>query len=102
MTQVLSRLCVDLHGHVPVEKLEVFTIRAPSADMTASLETTAQKDDSKSARGNGIAYPATTNFAFKDDHFVLIGVFLEIRKRLKGRYISGLFSIRNSNTRQCR
>ncbi|KAI1502115.1 hypothetical protein F5X99DRAFT_427498 [Biscogniauxia marginata] len=88
---VLSRLCADLPSGDLLGKLQVFTFGAAAAEMTIPLGAL-QQNDSRDNPG----YPTITHFAFEDDPFAQIGVFLGVRHRLEGRFVGSLYTIRSS------
>ncbi|RYP93315.1 hypothetical protein DL770_000504 [Monosporascus sp. CRB-9-2] len=99
MALVLSRLYADLPGTKILKKLEVFTFGASSAEMTASPEIAAQDDNLEGNRRRNVSYPNVTHFAFENDPFPAIGVYLGIHQRLEGRFIGSLFSMGCSGIR---
>ncbi|RYP35924.1 hypothetical protein DL767_003613 [Monosporascus sp. MG133] len=99
MALVLSRLYADLPGTKILKKLEVFTFGAASAEMTAPPEIAAQDDNLEGNRRRNLWYPNVTHFAFENDPFPGIGVYLGIRQRLEGRFIGSLFSMGRSDIR---
>ncbi|RYP49928.1 hypothetical protein DL768_004464 [Monosporascus sp. mg162] len=93
MALVLSHLYADLPGTKIVKKLEVFTFGAASAEMTAPPDIAAQDDNLEGNRRRNVSYPNVTHFAFENDPFPAIGVYLGISRRLEGRFIGSLFSM---------
>ncbi|KAI0601007.1 hypothetical protein F4775DRAFT_589698 [Biscogniauxia sp. FL1348] len=94
---VLARLCADLPaGEGLLGRLQVFTFGAAVAEMTVPLGGQ-QQSDGHGGGGPGGLYPTVTHFAFEDDPFAQMGVLLGIRRRLEGRFVGDLYTIRNNS-----
>ncbi|KAI1493400.1 hypothetical protein F5X96DRAFT_688272 [Biscogniauxia mediterranea] len=98
---VLARLCADLpagEGGL-LARLQVFTFGAAAAEMTVPLGGGAQQQQQQggdSSGPGGLYYPTVTHFAFDDDPFAQMGVFLGIRRRLEGRFVGSRISSKAS------
>ncbi|KAI5919642.1 hypothetical protein F4810DRAFT_476307 [Camillea tinctor] len=98
---VLARLCADLPAAEGLlDRLQVFTFGAAAVEMTIPLGgQQRQQDDGDGGAGGGYGgyYPTVTHYAFEDDPVAQMGVLRGVCKRLEGRFVGNLYTIRNNH-----
>ncbi|KAK8115831.1 hypothetical protein PG984_012333 [Apiospora sp. TS-2023a] len=102
MAWVMSRLCADLPPGQQLGKFNVYTFGSAMPEMTLPLGSHNGHEGHNCNCEDFPEYPIVSHYAFEDDPFARVGVFLGVRQRMEGRVVGAVYGLQSQGSRHRR